>query len=562
MDTYDVVIIGAGWFGLSAAKTRLEIHPEEKLLVLESASSFGGSWSADRLYPGLKSNNFWGSYEHPDFPMLEEVYGVKHGQHIPAAVLHQYLTDFAKRFGVYERTKLNAFVRHAKQMPDGTWELSAEISGAKTVIRTAKLIIATGLTSQPNLPTYAGEESFTGLKFHAKSFCEHGETAKSAKRVVIVGCGKSAYDCAYAFATEGDAQVDLLIRPSGQGPVWLVPGHVTPFRRMMEELLHTRCLTWFSPTPWGAEDGYGVAREWLQKNGLGRLITANWWANMNNEVIETHGFDTDPELFKFKPWQPAFWTGSGVGIHNFDSSLWDLVKKGRIRAHIADIDKLDGSQVFLSNGKVLEADVICCATGWRKESTMTFEGVELEGLGLPIPAEEQARLRKEADEEVLERFPILRNQPVLRYERTKSEPLRYYRFMVPPSHFNRRNLAFAGMVSTTSTASFANAQALWISAYFDGKLSREPKSQDEVVKEVLLHTQFGKWRYPCGYGDSLPDFAFDALPYVDMLLNDLGIKNHRKGTTMAELVEPYKPRDYKGITQEWLGVADKCQLAN
>lgn len=40
--------------------------------------------------------------------------------------------------------------------------------------------------------------------------------------------------------------------------------------------------------------------------------------------------------------------------------------------------------------------------------------------------------------------------------------------------------------------------------------------------------------------------------YVDLLLNDLGIKNHRKASQLQELAEAYKPWDYKGISQEWL----------
>jgi len=528
--------------------------------VIDSASSFGGSWSKDRLYPGLKSNNLWGSYEHPDFPMLEEVYGVKHGEHIPAAVLHRYLTDFARHFSLHDRTQLNTKVQHAKQTTQDEWDLTLRLaSGEQRTVHTRRLIVAMGLTSQPNLPTYAGETTFTGIKFHAKDFCIHGDTTTSAKRVVIVGCGKSAYDCAYAYAGQGNAHVDILVRPQGQGPVWLVPPYVTPFKRMMEELLHTRALTWFAPAPWGDEDGYGAARAWLQRSALGRLISANWWSMMTNEVIETHGFDTHPELFKLKPWQPAFWTGSGVGIHNFDSSLWELVREGKIHVHTADITKLEEGTVHLSNKTVLpEIDILCCATGWRKDSTLTYEGLEVQGLGLPIQAERQDSLRQAADKELLENFPVLANQPVLRYERTKTEPMRYYRFIVPPSQVDKRNIAFAGMVSTVSTAAFANAQALWISAYFDGKLKRVAKTQEEVVKEVLLHTQFVKWRYPCGYGDSLPDFAFESLPYVDLLLNDVGVKNHRKSTQMSEIVEPYKPKDYKGLALEWLQLQNRA----
>ncbi|KAJ1326000.1 dimethylaniline monooxygenase (N-oxide forming) [Microdochium nivale] len=560
LDSYDVVVIGAGWFGLSAAKTYLETHPTEKLLLVDGASSFGGSWAEDRLYPGLKSNNLYGSYEHPDFPMLEEVYGVKPGQHIPAAVLHRYLTDFARHFGVLERTKLKTKVQHAAQDAKDEWDLTMQTEGEDKVnVHTRRLIVATGLTSEPNLPVYPGEEGFTGKKFHGKDFCVHGSTVETAKRVVIVGCGKSAYDCAYAYATApgNKTHVDLLIRPTGQGPVWLVPPYVTPFKRMMEELLHTRALTWFSPAPWGDEDGYSAPRTWLSKSGLGRLLTANWFTTMYNEVIDTHAFDSHPELFKLKPWHPSFWTGSGVGIHNFDSSLWDLVREGRINVHVADITKLQGGEVHLSNGTVLpDIDVVCCATGWKKDATLTYAGLEVRGLGIPsVSAAEQAQLRKAADAEVLDRFPMLVNQPVLRYERNPdAEPLRYYRFIVPASHVAKRNIAFAGMISTVSTANFANAQALWISAYFDGKLVREAKTQDEVLKEVYLHTQFGKWRYPCGYGDSLPDFSFEALPYIDLLLNDVGVKNHRKATQISELLEPYKPKDYKGLGAEWLAL--------
>lgn len=33
-----------------AAKTYLELHPNDEILVLEAESSCGGTWSANRLY--------------------------------------------------------------------------------------------------------------------------------------------------------------------------------------------------------------------------------------------------------------------------------------------------------------------------------------------------------------------------------------------------------------------------------------------------------------------------------------------------------------------------------
>lgn len=234
---FDVVVIGAGrlfllsvicslwltrggWYGLAAAKAQIETHPEQQLLLLDGGTSFGGTWGKDRLYPGLKSNNLWGSYEFPDFRMDGERYGIREGSHIPAATLHQYLTDFADHFGITERTRFQVKVKVVEATSDDSWLLHTESADSgKEIIRTRKLIVANGLTSEPNLPVYKGQESFTPPFFHAKDFCARADTVQTCARAAVVGAGKSAFDVAYAFATEGRGQVDLIVRPTGQGPV-------------------------------------------------------------------------------------------------------------------------------------------------------------------------------------------------------------------------------------------------------------------------------------------------------------------------------------------------------
>ncbi|TPX17839.1 uncharacterized protein E0L32_002940 [Thyridium curvatum] len=550
-EIYNCIVIGAGWFGLAAAKSYIELHPTEKVLIVEAESSCGGTWSHDRLYPGLKSNNLWGSYEYPDFPMVEEVYGVKYGEHIPAATLHRYLTDFAKKFGVFERTRFNTAVDAIESVDDGSWKIHVKPTkgdGKPEILHTKKLIVASGLTSNPNLPTYPGQETFTPPFFHAKDFRTHADTVKTCKRAVIVGGAKSAFDCAYAYATEGGAQVDLIVRPSGQGPVWISPPWVTPLKRMMEELLSTRALTWFSPVPWD-DDGYGVVRKFLHGTLPGNLMVKAFWSLISSDIVEAHGFNEHPEVFKLKPWHGAQWTGSGVSIHNYDTNFFDLIREGKVRVHIADVERLDGTTVHLTDGQALATDVVICATGWKKDSGIRHVNFD---TGLPHSKADKERLSDAADQQVREMFPGLKDQPVLRYTPIKQEPLRNYRFIVPTNAVFKRNIAFAGMVSTVCTATFASVQALWISAFLDGKLKRSPKNDAEVLKEVMLHTQFGKWRYPCGYGAAIPDFAFDSVPYVDLLVNDLGLNPRRKASQMAELVEPYKPKDYKGLTEEWV----------
>ncbi len=67
----------------------------------------------------------------------------------------------------------------------------------------------------------------------------------------------------------------------------------------------------------------------------------------------------------------------------------------------------------------------------------------------------------------------------------------------------------------------------------------------------MLHAQWCKWRYPCGYAGALPDWVFDSIPYVDLLLKDMHLKNHRKKSWLAELISPYLPGDYAGLLEEW-----------
>lgn len=230
--------------------------------MLESEPTVGGTWSEDRIYPGLKSNNMVDAYESPDFPMDYDTYGVEAGKHIPGAVLHRYLTNYAKKFGIFNRTQFNTNVESIEALQDG-YRLKATAKGKAQVFETKKLIVASGLTSSPNFPQYPGKESFGGLYFHAKDFHRQEATIKTAQNVTVVGGAKSAYDVAYGYATQG-AHVDMVIRPKGKGPVWIPKPWVLGGKFRLEKLVSVRLLTWFSPGPFADADGYSWIKRFLQ----------------------------------------------------------------------------------------------------------------------------------------------------------------------------------------------------------------------------------------------------------------------------------------------------------
>lgn len=531
----------SGWYGLAAAKAYIELHPKEKIAVLESEESCGGTWSKNRLYPCLKSNNMIGTYEYPDLPMSEDKYSVRPFNHIPAAVLHQYLTDFAKHFHVFERIRFHTKVDVMEPSETGGWDLAVTGPSGSRKVTTAKLILTTGLTSTPNMPTYKGADSFGAPLFHVKYFSKEFPNLKGTKNAVVVGGAKSAFEASYAMVEAG-ATVDLVIRDDGHGPVWISPSLVTPFRKRLDQLLHLRWMSWFSPCPWGGEDGFPRVRRFLHGTAIGRTIVNFFWKILSSDVVTLNSYDSHPELQKLKPWHSAFWIGSGLSVLNYPSSLLDLVKSGKIRVHIGNIESLSHKRVHLADGNTLDADVMICCTGGKKDAPIKFQGLGSKGFGLPVSDEEKLALNNQADGDVLEMFPRLRYQPQLKFEPKNEEPLRLYRFMVPSSLIFKRTLAFAGAVSTVSTSICAAIQAHWITAYFDNRLDRMPSSREDCVGEIILHTQWGKWRYgECGYGASLSDFVFESIPYADLLLNDLGLETRRKKSLIQELTTPYVP---------------------
>ncbi|KAL2121087.1 hypothetical protein VTJ04DRAFT_5114 [Mycothermus thermophilus] len=637
-------------FGLAVAKTFRQLNPDKTLLILDSGSTLGGVWSRERHYPGLKTNNMIGTMEYPDFPMDGDEFNLQPGDHIPGETMHVYLAKYARRFGILSNIRYRCKVDVAEHQdgPDGGWMLSVREEGVKGEKRiyARKLVVATGMTSEPVKPVIEGEEQFGAPVFHCKDFGKHADTLCSAKRVAVLGGTKSAWDVAYSYASSG-VEVDWIIRESGHGPVWMAPPYVTPFKKWLEKLVHIRLLTWFSPCIWGDVDGYGGIRRFLHGTSFGRAITNIFWKVLGNDVLTLNKYTSHPEVLKLKPWTDPMFVASGFSILNYPTNIFDLVRAGAIRVHIADVTALTTRTVHLSDGtQLVGTDALCCATGWKHVPPVRFvlaDGTDAAPeLGLPHdPATSDELFSREemrrADEEILARFPRLRNQPVMNkdhvarnigtgnrtatlapkagggtsslssqpVEEQSLTPWTLYRFMVPPStrFLQTRDIAFAGILMNFSTLLVAHAQALWITAYFAGQLapsvipsvvtqnspltpspsaagtvssvSADPKAKAKASStteqslaslrsETLLHARFGRWRYPFGRGAQFPDFVFDAVPYLDLLLRDLGLETKRKKLAITkrskggmfawlkEVVEPYGPEDYKGLVEEFV----------
>jgi cation diffusion facilitator CzcD-associated flavoprotein CzcO len=174
--------------------------------------------------------------------MDTETFGVKPGKHVPATVLHEYLTKYAEKFGILDKIRCNSKVLSAEHQlgPEGGWVLTvqstSEPTSGETKIQARKLIVATGLTSEPFLPDFEGQDKFGVPLLHTKEFLQYADTLDSAKTVAVFGGTKSSWDAVYAYASRG-ITVNWVIRETGHGPIWIAPAFVTPLKKQLEKLV-------------------------------------------------------------------------------------------------------------------------------------------------------------------------------------------------------------------------------------------------------------------------------------------------------------------------------------
>ncbi|KAF2789745.1 flavin-binding monooxygenase-like protein-like protein [Melanomma pulvis-pyrius CBS 109.77] len=577
MEDVELVVVGAGFYGITAATTYHRLHPTSRILILDSASSIGGPWAPSRIFPGLKTNNLWGTYENPDFPMDEVRFGVKKGEHVPAAKVAEYLGAMVEKNGIKDCVRLNTRVEVVEQVDEG-WVLHCSITtdARSFKIGTAKLILSTGVTNQPSMPRYPTSPDFEPKVIHTNDFPAHySAIVEPGTHTLIIGGGKSAWDIAYACATQPSSTATMLIRSSGNGPVWMSPPYVTPLGLWLEKLVFTRFFGFMSPCPWAETSGFeGLIRRFMHGTWLGRKICGAFWGILGDDVVQLNKLNEHPETKKLRPWRNAFEIGNALSILNYPTNFFDLVREGKIKVVVEEVDRFEeGKAVVLKDGTKLEVDAVVCATGWKHRSTLAFLPAGLEkSLGLPttnVPDASNAALIKRAEVELYTNFPYLKQRdtsrlhhpnPALRYTQSRDEnqqPYRLHRFLVPPSDFQRRSIGFAGALMSLGNASCAYLQSLWLTAYLDGTLVLPISSPEKIEYETYRDSQYCALRNAMGYGNKFPDLVFDNLPYFDRLLGDLGLEGKRKGRVLGvrnwgkECFGSYGPEDYRGLVGEW-----------
>jgi len=252
-----------------------------------------------------------------------------------------------------------------------------------------------------------------------------------------------------------------------------------------------------------------------------------------------------------------FWQNCTGGLLNH-SDFFEKIANN-VLIYCGDIQGISKDRIHLSTKEEVVSDVILCGTGWVP-SLQFLSDEQRRRFGLPHPlvdvtAEEKSHweeLEATADVEVIATFPQLANPPAHYETPATSTPYRLYRHIVPlmkPENSGiDRSIVFIGHVGVGNYFPVVECQAMWATAYIDGKLNLPSIEAQE--KDVALFTTWCRRRY-LSNGHEGNNMTFELIGYTDMLLADMGLCSHRKGW-FKDLFAPCWARDFGGLKAEFI----------
>ena len=470
-----VAVIGAGVAGLATAKVLTQAGHE--VVVYDKAPDVGGVWSRSRRYPGVTTQSPKVQYSLSDFPMPAECPEWPNGEQV-----QQYFAAYATKFDLDRVLRLNTEVASAEPV-DGGWRVDGE--------RYDRLVVANGVFCEPAVPDYPGLAEFTaaGGRLCAGTEFHDAEEARG-KHVLVVGYGKSACDVTVPVSQVA-ASTDVIARQL----LWKVPRLIAGkvnfkmllLTRMGEALFRYLRLRGFEKFLHGP--GNGLRRRMLNSVGT---VSVRQFGLTGLGLVPSGQME---DIVK-----------GAIGLAT--EGFFEGVADGRITVRRdTTITRLlggDSPRAELSDGTVLPAELIVCATGFRQ--------------GVPfLPAEVQRQLLDERGNFLLYR----QIRPV----------------SVPGLYFNGYNSSFFSPLN-------AEMAAVWIAADLAGAVPLPPAAEmARAIREQLAFMDVATDTHHCR-GTKIIPFS---MHNVDEVLGDLD-------ATISPLVRashwlnPINPAAYARVT--------------
>ncbi|MBJ8341884.1 NAD(P)/FAD-dependent oxidoreductase [Antrihabitans sp. YC3-6] len=233
------------------------------------------------------------------------------------------------------------------------WTVVVDRAGEEVTLRPKQLVLATGMSGKPNVPTFPGQDKFQGEQHHSSH--HPGPDRYAGKKVVVIGANNSSHDICGAL-WEAGADVTMVQRSSthivkSDSLMDLGLGDLYSERALAAGMTTQKADLTFASLPYRIMHEfqipvYDAIRE-RDKDFYDRL--------------EAAGFDHDWGDDGSGLFMKYLRRGSGYYI---DVGAAELVANGDIKLAHGQVRELTEHSVILADGTELEADLVVYATGY------------------------------------------------------------------------------------------------------------------------------------------------------------------------------------------------------
>ena len=338
-----VLIIGGGQGGIALGARLRQLGVPA--LIIEKNERAGDSWR--KRYKSLCLHDpVW--YDHLPY--------IKFPRNWPVFAPKDKIGDWLEMYT--KVMELNYWTRSEVQScsydeASGEWTVRVNRDGEEVVLKPKQLVLATGMSGKPNMPTFPGMEDFRGEIQHSSQHA--GPDAWTGKKVVVIGSNNSAHDICAAL-WEHEADVTMVQRSST---------HIVRSDSLMEiglgalyseEALENGVTTEkadmiFASLP------YRIMHEFqIPLYDQMRERDAEFYAGLERAGFQLDWGDDGSGLF-----MKYLRRGSGYYI---DVGACQLIIDGEIKLAHGQVDHFEEDAVVLADGTRLPADLVVLATGF------------------------------------------------------------------------------------------------------------------------------------------------------------------------------------------------------
>ncbi len=365
----DVLIVGAGLSGISAAWHLQNECPALSYAIIEARERMGGTWDLFR-YPGIRSDSDMYTLGYR-FRPWRNAKAIADGPSIKA-----YIEDTAREGGIDRHIRYrHRMVRASWSSTDARWTVHVEIDGGDRTeqITCGFLYSCTGYYdyAQGYTPDFAGRERFRGRVVHPQHWPD--DLDYRGQRVVVIGSGATAVTLVPAMLEGSSAAAHVTMLQRSPTYIATLPSEdrvANALRRVLPPRVAYAITRWKNIAR--SMFYYRIAR--TRPETFRKVLRTEAAAQLGPDFpLDTH---FSP---RYNPWDERLCMAP-------DGDLFRVLREGRAAVVTDRIAHFDETGIQLESGAHLDADVIVTATGLRM-SILTGVTLNVDGTTVDLARE-------------------------------------------------------------------------------------------------------------------------------------------------------------------------------